>query len=153
MSKLYLYHATDKKNLESIRKSGLLIDPPSHTFAEEIGVAALKGKIFLALTADAAEAYVECADEDIDEIVILKVTLDSLDEKEIGYDWNNRCEYSEDINSCIYKKDIPFNLLKVCDPDNEPNQNIHTFKGTIMYENVLNTFDEECETNKEILDY
>ena len=33
MSDLYLYHATDRKNLESIKKYGLLINPPEHAFA------------------------------------------------------------------------------------------------------------------------
>ena len=131
---LYLYHATDRKNLESIKQNGLLVNPPEHAFKEEIGIAALKGKIFLALDAD---------------IVVLKVDIDSLNQNNFEYDWNNRCEYYKDINSCVYKADIPGSLLQECNPANEPFQNIHTFKGTDMYEIVMCTFEEECETNLE----
>lgn len=149
MSNLYLYHATDRKNLESIKQNGLLINPPEHAFKEEIGIEALKGKIFLALNADAAEAYAECADECPEDIVVLKVDVDSLNQNNFEYDWNNRCEYYKDINSCVYKADIPGSLLQECNPANEPFQNIHTFKGTDMYEIIMCTFEEECETNLE----
>ncbi len=152
MSKLYLYHATDRKNLESIKQNGLLINPPEHAFKEEIGVEALKGKIFLALDADAAEAYAECADECPEDIVVLKVDIDALNQNSFEYDWNNRCEYYNDINSCVYKSDIPSQLLKECDPKNEPYQNIHTFKDTDIYERIMRTFEEECETNLEEYD-
>ena len=144
---LYLYHATDRKNLESIKQNGLLINP--HAFKEEIGVEVLKGKIFLALNADAAEAYAECADECPDDIVVLKVDIDTLNQNNFEYDWNNQCEYYKDINSCVYKADIPGNLLQECNSANEPFQNIYTFKGTDMYEIIMGTFEEECETNLE----
>ena len=29
---LYLYHATDRKNLDSIMQNGLLVNPPSHNW-------------------------------------------------------------------------------------------------------------------------
>lgn len=29
---MYLYHATDRKNLDSILKNGLLINPPEHNW-------------------------------------------------------------------------------------------------------------------------
>ena len=149
---MYLYHATDRKNLDSIMKNGLLINPPKHAFAEEIGIEALQGKIFLAFDADAAEAYVECADECPDEIVMLKINLDMLDPYNIDYDWNNRCEYYDDINSCVYKADIPASFISECNPENEPSQSIYSFKGTDLYEIIMDTFDYECETNKEIGD-
>lgn len=149
MSDLYLYHATDRKNLESIKKNGLLINPPEHAFAEEIGVEALKNKIFLALNADAAEAYAECADEYPDDIVVLKVKLDSLNDNNFDYDWNNRCEYRNDINSCVYKADIPGNLLQECNPANEPDQQFDDFERTELYNILFDIFWEECETNLE----
>lgn len=149
MSELYLYHATDRKNLESILKYGLLINPPEHAYAEEIGTEALCGKIFLAFDSDVAESYAEEADECPEDIVILKVKVDCLNQNNFRYDWNNRCEYYEDINSCVYTADIPGSLLQECNSTNEPFQNIHTFKGTDMYEIIMNTFDEECETNLE----
>lgn len=30
MKDFYLYHTTDKKNLKSIMKNGLLVNPPTH---------------------------------------------------------------------------------------------------------------------------
>ena len=149
MSDLYLYHATDRKNLESIKKYGLLINPPEHAFAEEIGVEALKNKIFLALNADAAEAYAECADECPDDIVVLKVKLDSLNDNNFDYDWNNRCEYRDEINSCVYKSNIPGDLLQECNPANEPDQQFDDFERTELYNILFDVFWEECETNLE----
>lgn len=148
MGDLFLYHATGRENLESIKKNGLLINPPSHAYEETMGLEWLKGKIFLALSADAAEAYAETS-EAFDDIVVLKVDLDCLNEDNIQYDWNNRCEYYKDINSCVYLSDIPGELLQECDPSKEPSQNIHSFKGTDMYETIMCTFEEECETNLE----
>lgn len=148
MGCLYLYHATGRKNLESIKENGLLINPPSHAYEDEIGLESLKGKIFLALNVDAAEAYAETS-EAFDDIVILKVDLDCLNEQNISYDWNNRCEYYTDINSCVYYADIPGECLQECNSSNEPDQNIWTFKGTDMFEIIMNIFDEECATNLE----
>ena len=147
MSELYLYHATDRKNLQSILDQGLLINPSQHaytSFGESVN-----GKIFLAFSAEVAESYAEGADEEIEDIVVLKIKFSSLNENNFGYDWNNRCEYYKDINSCVYYSDIPGNCIQECKASNEPFQNIHTFKGTDMYEIIMNTFDEECETNLE----
>lgn len=145
MSELYLYHATDKKNIESILKNGLLINPPKHAWNNM----QCEGKIFLAFDADVAESYAECADEEPEEIVILKVKLDALNPNSFDYDWNNRCEYYLDINSCTYRSDIPACCLSVCNSNNEPSQNIYSFKGTELYEIILDTFDYEVETNLE----
>lgn len=145
---MYLYHATGRENLESIKKNGLLINPPSHAYARDMCLETLKGKIFLALDAEAAEAYAEVS-EAFDDIVILKISLDCLNEQNIGYDWNNRCEYYRDINSCVYYADIPGDCLQECNASSEPSQDIWTFKGTDMFEIIMCTFEEECETNLE----
>lgn len=147
MSELYLYHATDRKNLQSILDQGLLINPPQHaytSFGESVN-----GKIFLAFSAEVAESYAEGADEEIEDIVVLKIKFSSLNENNFGYDWNNRCEYYRDINSCVYYSDIPGNCIQECKASNEPSQDIFTFKNSGMYEIVMNTFDYECETNLE----
>ena len=149
MSDLYLYHATDKKNLESIKKTGLLINPPSHAWEKEMNVETLKGKIFLALNATAAIEYMEELGTCPKEIVILKVDLDCLNQSSFGYDWNNRCEYYKDINSCIYMSDIPSSCLQECSVASEPDQDIWDFEGTDMFETIMCTFEEECETNLE----
>lgn len=143
---LYLYHATDKNNLDSIMSKGLLKNPGKHNWE---GMYTDDG-VYLAFDADVAESYAETADVESDEIVILKIPLDKLDQDYIEYDWNNRCEYVDDINSCVYRKDIPPTCISVTTSDKEPSQDIHDFEGTDMYEWILQTFDEEVETNEEV---
>lgn len=148
MSDLYLYHATGKENLKSVMSKGLLISPPKHAYASEIGLDALMGKIFLALSADAAEAYAEVS-EAFDDIVVFKIKLDDLNITKFKYDRNNRCEHTDDINSCVYTDDIPANIISLCDPNTELDQDISDFEGTRLYDIILAVFDEEVETNKE----
>jgi hypothetical protein len=145
---LYLYHATDKNNLDSIMSKGLLKNPGKHNWE---GMYTDDG-VYLAFDADVAESYAETADVESEEIVILKIPLDKLDQDYIEYDWNNRCEYVDDINSCVYRKDIPSNCISVTTSDKEPSQDINDFEGTDMYEWILQTFEEEVETNKETWD-
>lgn len=142
---LYLYHATDKENLESIMEKGLLKNPPKHNWE---GMYTDDG-VFLALDADAAESYAENSDAEPEEIVLIRIKLSDIDQDYIDYDWNNRCEYVDDINSCVYSKDIPARYLEVVDADNQPYQTINSFKDTDMYERILTTFEEEVETNME----
>lgn len=98
MSDLYLYHATDRKNLDSILTNGLLINPPSHAYKDFD----CEGKIFLAFDANVAESYAEESDDSPDNIVILRINLSCLHEDCFDYDWNNRCAYTHEINSCVY---------------------------------------------------
>ena len=142
---MYLYHATDRKNLESIKKNGLLINPPSHNWEDMY----CNDKIFLALNAEAALSYAESSENPPEDIVVLRVKLNSLNKNSFGYDWNNRCEYHTDINSCVYCLDIPGDLLQECNPNNEPDQDIDDFKGTDLYETVMCVFEEQVETNLE----
>lgn len=142
---MYLYHATDRKNLESILQNGLLINPPSHNWESMY----CDNQIFLALDASVAEDYADTADNPPEETVILKVNLDSLNPHCFDYDWNNRCEYRRDINSCVYKKNIPGNLLQECHSSSEPFQEFDDFEGTELYNILFDTFWEECETNLE----
>ena len=146
---LFLYHATDANHLDSIMKKGLLKNPPGHNWEGMF----LDDGVFLAFDADVAESYAESSDNAPDEIIILKVNLNDLDQSYIEYDWNNRCEYREDINSCVYNKDIPARCISVCDPSSEPSQDIFSFEGTELYENVIDTFEEEVETNMEDEEY
>lgn len=150
---LYLYHATYSIYLDSILAKGLLAHPTKTNWA---GMAMFDG-VYLALDAEAALAYAETSDfldeydgdEDI-EVVLLKIPLSVLDETAFKYDWNNICEYREEINSCIYGKNIPArNIEYVANPDSEPYQTIDSFEGTYLYEVLLDTFDYEVETNME----
>ena len=121
MKDLYLYHATDKKNLKSIMKNGLLVNPPTHNW---------KG--------------IYCDDIDI---VVLKVHLNDLNADNIYYDWNNRCEYMNEINSCAYTLDIPSSNLQICNPKDEPSQSIYDFEGSYLFDIISYTFDVKVETN------
>ena len=145
MSDLYLYHATDRKNLESIKQNGLLVNPPDHNWKDMY----CNGKIFLALSAEVADDYANSSDNPPENIVILKVKLDALNDNCFDYDWNNRCEYRQDINSCIYKSDIPGDLLQECNPANEPYQEFDDFERTELYNILYDVFWEEVETNLE----
>ena len=142
---LYVYHATDSNNIKSILSKGLLSKPPFHSWE---GMYTEDG-LFLALDASVAEDYAENSDSEPEEIVVLKIRLSDLDPNCISYDWNNRCEYADDINSFIYAKNIPPQYLEICDVQSEPGQNIYDFRYTDLFEILLTTFDEECETNLE----
>lgn len=144
-SNLYLYHATDSNNVESILKKGLLINPGKHNWEGMY----TDDAIFLALDANAAEDYAYESSSEPEEVTVLKVKLNDLDPNYIRYDWNNRCEYHTDINSCAYYKNIPGSLLKVCDPSSEPSHSFDDFEGTELYDILYDTFNEEVETNLE----
>ena len=145
MSELYLYHATDRKNLESILKNGLLINPPDRNFDNMY----VEDQLFLAFSCDAALEYLQELDNPPKDIIYLKIKLDSLHSSCISYDWNNRCEYYKDINSIAYEADIPGNCISTCSPSSEPSQDIWDFKRTDLFDIVMDTFDYEVETNLE----
>ena len=143
MNDLYLYHATNKKNLKSILSKGLLIHPPSHVYCNFD----CENKIFLAFDPDVAESYAE--EIYSENIVLLKVKLSDLDQDAFSYDWNVRCEYKDEISTCAYRKDIPPKYIQECKSFDEPYQTIDNFKGTYLYEILLDTFYYECETCQE----
>ena len=89
MENLYLFHATDRKNLDSIVKNGLLVNPPDHNWNDM----QCEGQIFLAFDSSVAEDFVMDSESQIEDVVVLKIPLFSLHEGSIRYDWNNRCEY------------------------------------------------------------
>ena len=136
---MYVYHATDKENLPSIMENGLLARPPKHNW-EGMTTAEWGDYLFLALDADAAEAYVEVQDDAPDDIVVFKIKLDNVDENRNGYDWNNLCESSDEINSVLYSGDVHPDDIEICDTDDEPFQDIDSFKGTGLYDNVMTEF-------------
>lgn len=147
MSELYLYHATDRKNLESILEYGLLIDPPQHNW-EGMTDNYYEKVIFLAFGPSIAEDYCSCQDNAPEDIVILKVKLNALNVNAIGYDWNNRCEYHNDINSIVYRQDIPASILSPA-TTTEEDMEFDDFEGTEMYDIIYDIFWEECATNLE----
>ena len=73
---LYLYHATNKKNLDSIMEKGLLMNSSANW--EEMYI---EDQVFLALNTKAAKEYFKGPKEDL---IMLKVSLDSLDSNYIN---------------------------------------------------------------------
>ena len=71
-----------EKNLQSILDQGLLINPSQHAYAS-FGKS-VNGKIFLAFSAEVAESYAEGADEEIEDIVVLKIKFSSLSKYVLG---------------------------------------------------------------------
>ena len=144
MSELYLYQATDRKNLDLILEHGLLINPPKRNWNDMY----CEGQIFLAFDSNVAEDFAMASESQIEDVVVLKIPLFSLHEGSIRYDWNNRCEYQKDIVSCAYKLNIPANVISVASTSDE-GFDIDDYEGTDMYEIIINTFDEEVGTNLE----
>lgn len=145
---MFLYHATDSRNIPSILKKGLLTHPPKHNWDRMTDNAEV---IYLAFNAETAMSYAENQDEMPAAITVLKINVDALEPYEFGYDWQNRCEYMRDINSCVYEKDIPPEAISLCSTKDIilSMQELEDFKGTPLYNIITDTFDEECETNKE----
>ena len=139
MSELYLYHATDKRNLDSIMRNGLLCQPPEHN-REEAKI--IDDTVFLSLDAYAAELCVEEYGGCPKGIAVLKVRLQDLDEYLIDYDRNNLCATINEVSSIAYGGDIPAEILELCDVDYEPYQNIGTFINTDLYEMIKTMFIE-----------
>ena len=142
---MFLYHATDKKNLDSILEKGLLTNSGQNNWNDMY----CEGKIFLAFNPSVAEDYADCSDNPPEETVILKIKFEALNQSAFEYDWNNRCEYSSDINSVVYLQDIPPNAIIGACKDDDSDQSLEDFKNTEMYDIIFDTFWEECETNLE----
>ena len=141
MKELYLYHATDKKYLNSIMKNGLIINPPFHNWKDMN----CSGKIFLAFDARSAVDYLVCSDNILpfDDIVLFKINIKDLYPNNIGYDWNVHCENILDIDSCIYTNTIPPKYLHVCkNLKKEPFRDLDDFKNTFIYDIIVDTFDK-----------
>jgi len=139
---MYLYHATSIKNKQSIDKHGLLIGCKSNW--QDIYTSEA---IYLAVDPDVAEDYVTASDTyNGEEVIVYQVDINDIDQSKVYYDWNNRCEYSSEINSVEYRDNIPPKFLS---PAKERDQEIEDFKGTLLYERVMRVFDEEVETNLE----
>jgi len=147
MRELFLYHGTSIYNKNAIDHDGLKAgcSPNWEDMYTE-------GAIYLAFSPAIAEDYVTASPKYAgEEVVIYQIAISSLNEDKIYYDWNNRCETHTDINSVAYKGHIPpqnIREINALQADDEY-QDIDSFKGTILYERVMGTFEEEVETNIE----
>lgn len=149
---LFLYHATDKKNLESIMKNGLSTTPEHHNYNDM----SCDDLIFLALNPKSALNFVKNCDNPPEDIVLLQIPLKSLVSEHIKYDWNNLCEYRSEISSIAYNKNIsPADITEISLKDINSVNLLHfeDFKGTYLYDIIDNTFYYEVESNKEDWDF
>lgn len=151
---LPLYHATHKSNLNDILNDGILTNPPNHNWD---GMD-MQEKIYLAFDPEVALDYAinssaaEKNEWEEKDFVILQIYVDKLDQSKMSYDWNNRCEYSGDINSVAYGDVISPDCIRVFGKGSTQGLEGHVledYKGTEMYERIMTTFEEEVETNKE----
>lgn len=143
---MYLYHATNKKYLNNILTGGLILNPPHHNFQDMW----CDGKIYLAFSSEVAREYFKMAGGRSSDCVVLRINFDKLSPHSFEYDWNNRCEYTSDIDSVAYTKEIPSECISIF--NGVDNSCLEDFEDTDMYWIILDTFDEEVETNLENCD-
>ena len=100
---MLVYHATTASNAGHIKTEGLKINQPGNW--DDIRT---NDCIFFAFSAEVAIDYVETSDTyDDSKVVVFSVDTSDLDMDSIGYDWNNRCEELDDINSFAYYEEVP----------------------------------------------
>lgn len=153
---LVLYHCTHKNNLASIYSEGLKPGCPANWDGMS-----MENKVYFSFDPEVAFDYAmnsSKAEEmgwQEEDFVILEYAYDCLDPKLFSYDWNNRCEYSDDINSVAYEgvvrtgAMISYGTIQQMRETGATAFTLEDFKDTDMYERVMNTFEEEVETNKE----
>ena len=107
----YLYHATYKPLLNSIKKNGL--GNTKRTNWED----SKRGVVYLASDKDVAESYAESAEnineEWLDEIIILKVNVKDLDKNKLKIDENVLLDEDEVPETFEYHGIIPFSKLNI----------------------------------------
>lgn len=103
----FLYHATYKPYLNSIKKKGLTINNKKN-WSDSRNV------IYLAKDKDVAESYAETNDvvpeEYLDQIIILKINTKNLDKNKIDLDKNVRDNNGDTLE---YKGNIPFKEITI----------------------------------------
>ena len=109
MESEFLYHATYKPLLDSIRRTGL--GGTKNTWWED----SIPGVVYLADDPDIAESYAEANesvdDEWLDEIVVFEVNVSDIDASKLYVDENVRSD--EPPHTYEYHGTIPYALLKV----------------------------------------
>lgn len=102
----YLYHATYTPLIPSIKKSGLNpnISKKSWDFSGHY--------VYLSPDKDVAESYAETSDnvpeEYLDQIVVFRIKVSSLDTNKLSIDNNNKAR-----DTYQYTETIPWNLLNI----------------------------------------
>jgi hypothetical protein len=105
----YLYHATYKPLLDSIKENGLNTSLGKKTYPDSV-----KGVIYLAKEKDVAESYAETSDvvdEDwLEQIIILKINTKKLNKNYFYTDKNVKHNKGDTLE---YHGTIPFKYIEV----------------------------------------
>lgn len=100
----FLYHATYKRLLKSIRELGLGAGNRQNWSDSQTGV------VYLAYDKDQAESYAETSDEVpeswLDEIIILEVSTENLDKSKFGIDRNNLDRSTIEYHGVIHSSEF-----------------------------------------------
>lgn len=148
-----LYHATYKENVEKIMREGLRRNQPVNFQGMS-----MEGMLYFAFDPEAAISFIESADTyEGQEIAVLSVDTADLELNKINYDWNNRCEYHENIISLAYSGDVPASALSKLNQDEiaaAPYVTIDDMEtldddSNTIWNKLLDIFEEEVETNLE----
>ena len=150
---MILYHATYKSNAEKIGKEGLRRNSPIN-----FNGMSMEGMLYFAFNPEAAVSFIESADNyGGQEITVFAVEARDIDLSKVRYDWNNRCEYHEDIISLAYDEDVPAIMLNELTADEiaaAPDITIDDLEelddeAYEIWDKLMTVFDEEVETNLE----
>jgi len=108
---IFLYHATYKQYLDSIKKNGLNSELSKKNWEDS-----KKGYIYLATSKDIAISYAESSnsvpEEWLDEIIVLKINLKNLNKEKIESD-SNVIDSKNKNDTLQYKGVIPFEYIEV----------------------------------------
>ena len=106
----YLYHATYKPLLDSIKEHGL--GNTDITFWDD----SQPGVVYLAIDPDIAQSYAEtnenCDEDWLDQIVVLKIATKDLDRDKLQIDSNVRVE-DDQATTFEYHGVIPFDKCEI----------------------------------------
>lgn len=148
-----LYHATYRKNADAILKDGIKRYMP-----QNFEGMSMNDSVYFAFNPQTALDFVKNSDTyEGQEIVVLSVDSKDLDMQYVTYDWNNRCEYENDIISIAYQSDVDSRYLSVLSKEEIDKAEDIVFSdlkhlddsASGIWEKVGTVFDEEVETNIE----
>lgn len=119
MSKVYAYHATPIINKSSIEKSGLMlnqipINKGNNYYVED-------QLFFTFASANEAKSIVKEMLKDegvVSDVIVYRVPIEAFDVRDVGYDYNVKCECQEDVKNFTYCRRIPYEQMEVV-PSNE----------------------------------
>lgn len=146
-----LYHATYRENVDAILKDGIKRYMPKNFEGMS-----MNDCVYFAFNPQTALDFIKNSDTyEGQEIVVLSVDSKDLDMRYVTYDWNNRCEYENDIISIAYQSDVDSRYLSVLTKIDKAEEIVFSDlkhlddSASEIWEKVGTVFDEEVETNME----